>query len=140
MKKIILCSLALTALLAAPVFAEELIIKGDTLNSTGKKGPARHTLSESPKVFLSATIKDTKLILNFSDGKQKFGSPNIHVKSGENTIMRPRMNLTVPIDAVNKVAEGNPLLLTTVKLGKTNYKISLVNNNAGNPDVVISSQ
>ena len=91
MKKLILPALLAISSAASITTssAEEWILKSRDFK--GKGGDLAKISEEKPKLQISATLNSTHLILNFSNGKQKFGSPAIKIQSGENVFRGSRL-------------------------------------------------
>lgn len=118
--------------------AEEWVLKGSEYSAKGAK-PVKVS-EDRPILIMSASVNDEKLVINFSNGKQKFGAPVIKIQNGDNVLMRPRLKLSVPLEDVKSVTKGKPLLVTVFHLADKPFEINLVSNGAGLPDVVITSK
>lgn len=140
MKNLILTAfLVITASISATfASAEEWTLKASGFK---EKGGALVEIIDTPKKFMiSATLNGTHLIINFSDGKQKFGSSVIKIQSGENVYGRPRLMLSVPIEDVKKVKRGNPVLVSSFSYEDKPFKMNLVHSGGAIPNIVITSK
>lgn len=130
--------LAITASVSTNVpSGEEWILESSGFKA--KEG-ARVEITADPKFAMSATLNDTHLILDFSDGKRKFGVSAIEIQSGENVFLLPRLKLSVPIEDVKNVKSGTPLLVSSFSVRGDSFKARLVHSGGDIPNVVITKQ
>jgi len=125
MKISIITALVSAALIQASATAEEWTISGSQLSSP-KTSTTR--VAESPNLIIDTKVTSDELRINLGNGKQKFGVPNIHIKNGDNTYMRARLSLTVPITTLQEVTKSSPLLVQAFTHNGTPYELHLVAN------------
>ena len=116
--------------------AQDLTISGKQLSDKGGKV----VIASDPHYSLIASVKNDQLSITFSDGKQKFGSPQISIKNGNVTYKRPRLLMTVPIKEVKAVKKGSPLLLSKFQHQSTSFELHLVKVTGSLPDLVITKK
>jgi len=125
--------------------AEQWTFAGSNLQGAGgkrKKGNAAAApvkiKKTKPALMFKPSLAGGNLAILLSDGKQKFGKPVILIKNGENTYLRPRLELVVNSRDVQSVEEGSPLLLTSFSHLGDKFEVHLVHNeNSDMPDTVV---
>ena len=87
---------------------------------------------------IRASVKNDKVVLEFKDGKLKYGVHNIVFKKGDITFTRPRLTLHVPLEKAKAVTEKEPYEVVKFSHDGTPYKIELINSGQELPDIVIT--
>ncbi len=133
MKKFIIFILAaLISVVSAESITLELVA-----GKTKGKG-ARQTLPSG--LFVSASVSEDKVIINLTDGKQKFGKPNIVFKKGDVTYTHPRLMLHVDLAKAKAVTAGKPLSVTAFTHNENPYEITIVKGSGEMPSVVFTEK
>jgi len=93
-------------------------------------------------LVLKSSVGGEKLLINLSDGKQKFGNSSaIQIRSGENIYMRPRLDVAVSLEDAKAVQEGDPLLVVSFLHSGDEYDVKLVFNSKSElPDTVVTKK
>jgi len=104
-------------------------------------GPAAIKIDAKNSLMFKSSVAGEKLSISLSDGKQKFGKPEILISNGENIYMRPRLRILVPLAQAKQVTAGKPFLVTAFSHLGNEYEITLVHNSASKiPDTVVTKK
>jgi len=137
MKISILSTLASSLLILGSAMANEWTISGHQLSQ--KKTAPVAVKKNKPLLIINTLNQGDQLRINLGNGKQKFGDPNILIKNGDNTYMRPRLSLTVPMATLQKVQSSKPLLVQAFTHAGTPYELTLVANPSSDlPDLKLT--
>jgi len=135
-RNILAVSMAATCLSAS---AAEWKVSANQLS--GKKPTSIKVTKEKPVLLFESSVKGDALVIGLSDGKQKFGSPEIIIKNRENTYVRARLKLSVPLADAKAATADKPHLVTKFTHGGVDYELNAVfNANSDLPDLVLSSK
>jgi len=141
MKTFILSIALITCSISASSYGEEWVIKG-LKPAGGKKSPAKQVAVQTtePKLIVVASSTANSLMIELTNGKEKFGKNPISIKRGENTLSHPRFALAVPMEKVKSVEEGAPLTVSEFSHNKKSYEISLVKGDGPLPNLVVTEK
>lgn len=106
--------------------------------TAGKGKGVRQEIPSGLKV--SASVSGDKVVINLTDGKQKFGQHNIIFKKGDVSYSRPRLMLHVDLAKAKAVTAEKPLLVAPFTHQGAGYEITIVNSGGEMPSVVFTEK
>jgi len=142
MNKTLPLMLLILAVCAPAAMGQEWIYPGAKTKGAGKKSKSSSAIkikASKPALMFQTAASGANLTIDISDGKQKFGKAPIMVKSGENTYLRPRLLVSVPMEKAKAVKAGAPLSVISFSHLNSDYELKLVHNaNSAVPDTVVT--